>query len=101
MSLELLCLVFGFFFLMIRRPPRATRTDTLFPYTTLFRSYVMVTESPTQVDEQSTWQVGAQYEFGAWTAGVNAAFDTRDFDAGGDADTNIYAAGLKIGRAHV
>src|SRR3546814_15241895 len=28
------------FFLMIRRPPRSTRTDTLFPYTTLFRSRV-------------------------------------------------------------
>src|SRR3546814_4850911 len=27
-----------FFFVMIRRPPRSTRTDTLFPYTTLFRS---------------------------------------------------------------
>src|SRR3546814_18109265 len=26
------------FFLMMRRPPRSTRTDTLFPYTTLFRS---------------------------------------------------------------
>src|SRR3546814_13781609 len=25
---------------MIRRPPRSTRTDTLFPYTTLFRSYL-------------------------------------------------------------
>src|SRR3546814_12763067 len=30
---------FVFFFLMIRRPPRSTRTDTLFPYTTLFRSH--------------------------------------------------------------
>src|SRR3546814_19644959 len=31
--------VYDFFcFLMIRRPPRSTRTDTLFPYTTLFRS---------------------------------------------------------------
>src|SRR3546814_14026893 len=29
-----------FFFLRIRRPPRSTRTDTLFPYTTLFRSLV-------------------------------------------------------------
>src|SRR3546814_8280536 len=29
-----------FFFLMIRPPPRSTRTDTLFPYTTLFRSVV-------------------------------------------------------------
>src|SRR3546814_12506919 len=27
-----------YFFLMLRRPPRSTRTDTLFPYTTLFRS---------------------------------------------------------------
>src|SRR3546814_15964654 len=27
---------------MIRRPPRSTRTDTLFPYTTLFRSYPLV-----------------------------------------------------------
>src|SRR3546814_1107463 len=31
-------MVSTFFFLMIRRPPRSTRTDTLFPYTTLFRS---------------------------------------------------------------
>src|SRR3546814_5812850 len=29
---------FFFFCLMLRRPPRSTRTDTLFPYTTLFRS---------------------------------------------------------------
>src|SRR3546814_13021631 len=32
------CFFPDFFFLMIRRPPRSTRTDTLFPYTTLFRS---------------------------------------------------------------
>src|SRR3546814_7175277 len=31
-----------FFFLMIRRPPRSTRTDTLFPYTTLFRSRLLL-----------------------------------------------------------
>src|SRR3546814_9902333 len=31
-------MVVFFFFLMIRRPPRSTRTDTLFPYTTLFRA---------------------------------------------------------------
>src|SRR3546814_8923982 len=30
------------FFLMLRRPPRSTRTDTLFPYTTLFRSVAVV-----------------------------------------------------------
>src|SRR3546814_11568810 len=34
-----MCVLF-FFFLMIRRPPRSTRTDTLFPYTTLFRSWL-------------------------------------------------------------
>src|SRR3546814_21184646 len=33
-------MIYVFFFLMIRRPPRSTRTDTLFPYTTLFRSLV-------------------------------------------------------------
>src|SRR3546814_18200181 len=46
MTVTLLCsvnvyissLFWFFFFLMIRRPPRSTRTDTLFPYTTLFRS---------------------------------------------------------------
>src|SRR3546814_10847145 len=34
-------MILFFFFLMIRRPPRSTRTDTLFPYTTLFRSHVV------------------------------------------------------------
>src|SRR3546814_12940816 len=34
-----------FFFLMIRRPPRSTRTDTLFPYTTLFRSAFAISYS--------------------------------------------------------
>src|SRR3546814_20993742 len=33
-----------FFFLMIGRPPRSTRTDTLFPYTTLFRSAGLAVE---------------------------------------------------------
>src|SRR3546814_14718035 len=38
MYFVILLFLFLFFFLMIRRPPRSTRTDTLFPYTTLFRS---------------------------------------------------------------
>src|SRR3546814_12896524 len=38
MIYELLTGLYGIFFLMIRRPPRSTRTGTLFPYTTLFRS---------------------------------------------------------------
>src|SRR3546814_17918287 len=43
-------LFFLFFFLMIRLPPRSTRTDTLFPYTTLFRS-VDVSASITPQEE--------------------------------------------------
>src|SRR3546814_11042948 len=40
LSILFIMLFFFFvFFLMRRRPPRSTRTDTLFPYTTLFRSF--------------------------------------------------------------
>src|SRR3546814_5256191 len=52
---------------MIRRPPRSTRTDTLFPYTTLFRSHfdienrrgigMLVVEGPTG-SGPSFWQPG-------------------------------------------
>src|SRR3546814_18442975 len=46
MFILLFVVVFLFFFLMIQRPPRSTRTDTLFPYTTLFRSVVEVLGKP-------------------------------------------------------
>src|SRR3546814_14509762 len=39
------------FFLMSRRPPRSTRTDTLFPYTTLFRSSETLAEQQKQLSE--------------------------------------------------
>src|SRR3546814_12903539 len=42
-----------FFFLLIRWPPRSTRTDTLFPYTTRFRSAAEGT-SDTSIDQVST-----------------------------------------------
>src|SRR3546814_478815 len=45
-----LLLVRLFFFLMIRRPPRSTRTDTLFPYTTLFRSGLGIIASAEEVE---------------------------------------------------
>src|SRR3546814_7026645 len=38
-------MLFFVFFLMIRRPPRSTRTDTLFPYTTLFRSLAQIADN--------------------------------------------------------
>src|SRR3546814_14385557 len=37
---------------MIRRPPRSTRTDTLFPYTTLFRSYRCRAEKTLHLDTE-------------------------------------------------
>src|SRR3546814_9831587 len=40
--------VMWLFFLMIQRPPRSTRTDTLFPYTSLFRSPRAVPQAPVQ-----------------------------------------------------
>src|SRR3546814_9504309 len=39
---------------MIRRPPRSTRTDTLFPYTTLFRSSKTVQHRALQIGAEST-----------------------------------------------
>src|SRR3546814_12746561 len=48
------------FFLSIRRPPRSTRTDTLFPYTTLFRSQLVVAYSENRVigrDNALPWRL--------------------------------------------
>src|SRR3546814_1182005 len=49
----LLSIVFVLFFLMIRRPPLSTRTDTLFPYTTLFRSPLFYLERVAKVDGET------------------------------------------------
>src|SRR3546814_7501307 len=42
---------------MIRRPPRSTRTDTLFPYTTLFRSFLPSESGISQLDYASLAEV--------------------------------------------
>src|SRR3546814_18807031 len=50
---------------MIRRPPRSTRTDTLFPYTTLFRSLVHVSEmdwTNKNVDPRKVVTLGEEVE---------------------------------------
>src|SRR3546814_16353 len=47
-------MLFDVFFLMIRRPPRSTRTDTLFPYTTLFRSRISDRGQACEVDPGGT-----------------------------------------------
>src|SRR3546814_15266919 len=43
---QFVSLFFSLFYLMLRRPPRSTRTDTLVPYTTLFRSYRVAESVP-------------------------------------------------------
>src|SRR3546814_10353532 len=45
-----------FFLLMIRRPPISTRTDTLFPYTTLFRSQQILPHAPTVSNRRRSCQ---------------------------------------------
>src|SRR3546814_15244034 len=62
-----------FFFLMIRRPPRSTRTDTLFPYTTLFRSGARA------LGELALEQVGdADREFDDLDTALDVAQGVRD-----------------------
>src|SRR3546814_5154250 len=51
------------FFVMIRRPPRSTRTDTLFPYTTLFRSASAADAGP----------IGAAARFARRADGISGA----------------------------
>src|SRR3546814_18165645 len=63
-ALVLHCVLF--FFLMIRRPPRSTRTDTLFPYTTLFRSVRMVEagqQNPNKIRERAELIVQNTYGY--------------------------------------
>src|SRR3546814_19095026 len=54
-----LCVCIFFFFLMIRRPPRSTRTDTLFPYTTLFRSLKSPVSGGDDLNDENNLDVGA------------------------------------------
>src|SRR3546814_7007908 len=60
--------MFVFFFLMIRRPPRSTRTDTLFPYTTLFRS-ARVLEPPLRPQRRDSRPAAGQRNPGGGGAG--------------------------------
>src|SRR3546814_7491235 len=64
---------------MIRRPPRATRTDTLFPYTTLFRS-------PKRLD-----RAHRQFEFRAQDAGLGNIDQRLDMGDRIDADRLLVA----------
>src|SRR3546814_6357616 len=60
-----LCL-FLFFVLMIRRPPRSTRTDTLFPYTTLFRQIIRNDPKVFNLDRKSRKHGAEHHAIGGW-----------------------------------
>src|SRR3546814_10299363 len=47
---------------MIRRPPRSTRTDTLFPYTTLFRSHVTLGGQHEPLFDNCSIRLGKLYQ---------------------------------------
>src|SRR3546814_14493332 len=74
-----------FFFLMIRRPPRSTRTDTLFPYTTLFRSSEQ--EMPDEDDKKTAKPAEA-----AGKAPEGPAGEVSASEEGGDADQDAMMA---------
>src|SRR3546814_8799986 len=47
---------------MIRRPPRSTRTDTLFPYTTLFRSIFRIGITDGQIEREAVQRPGGHLQ---------------------------------------
>src|SRR3546814_12152898 len=63
---------------MIRRPPRSQRTDTLFPYTTLFRSFGLASENALRIFGRVEEDVSVD-DIGI--AGVNEPFDHLDHPA--------------------
>src|SRR3546814_14254143 len=71
---------------MIRRPPRSTCTDTLFPYTTLFRSYVALAEGL----QNALWMLGGAPGENR-SDSLSAAFRNLDADARADLTTRYDA----------
>src|SRR3546814_11747391 len=96
-----------FFFLIIRHPPSSTRTDTLFPYTTLFRSFGLVAflvgdrAIAEFLMEHACTDGDVAARLGGKAGGAAAAFlnpGGARFIAGGE---RPLPAGSEIGRAHV
>src|SRR3546814_19240673 len=93
---------------MIRRPPRSTRTDTLFPYTTLFRSPLLSSSSlgvvralPRERLDIRSKSVPPVATRGAGRVGGGGAASASGGCDAGVGSAGISAAGLssKIGRA--
>src|SRR3546814_15409725 len=98
-----------FFLLMIRRPPRSTLTDTLCPYTTLFRSlpFALTLLRP-ELDQWSPGEHngtfrGNNHAFVTATAALKHFWSARDFQRDVERRSHLLETRLtrKIGRAHV
>src|SRR3546814_11970771 len=88
-------------FLMCRRPPRSTRTDTLFPYTTLFRSVVIALR---RTAPYTLRRDGNKLYVEIENPAVATAANPRAQAAipGGSNVSNVdFRRGEQIGRAHV
>src|SRR3546814_9659984 len=104
---------------MIRRPPRSTRTDTLFPYTTLFRSQVpaLLDEGRTVYDSLGITLYLADRHEGIWpndpdarawaqcaVAEMHSGFSALRNDCTMNVGVRVTPkppSGAQIGRAHV
>src|SRR3546814_18294082 len=64
---------------MIRRPPRSTRTDTLFPYTTLFRSQTCESEDGTPIDHNQKIREDFYEALTAYGMCLKLALGSRSF----------------------
>src|SRR3546814_8825885 len=101
------------FFLMIRRPPRSTRTDTLFPYTTLFRSYrgqhqgygpcpsCRRTRSPRPDPSRSDQDRREQLSRGVGSLLRVGPYSYRSASRDWSARRGLRPPGRELGRAHV
>src|SRR3546814_10067588 len=98
------CIHVYIFFLMIRRPPRSTRTDTLFPYTTLFRSrlFAVYVEPPDQVGGDADIERAGAFRGEDVDAGAEFARHPYAMESAGSFPAlGVPPSPPKIGRAHV
>src|SRR3546814_2604218 len=90
---------------MIRRPPRSTRTDTLFPYTTLFRSsYLTAANEDDDIIVSIAPRIDATSEFGDVRLKSDIHADHREYTDNGRESRTTFGLGTKgdygLNRAH-